>query len=69
MSLAEALDRFKARLKPKVRIEVLLCQPKDVNEAMEIARIVNGAMATITPEIAAPRQPYYGCMPMEFDNL
>lgn len=68
MSPAEALDTFKRGLKKKIRGELILRDPKDVNEAIALAQRIQSTMS-ISEQPEGRPQPYYGPMPMELGNL
>ncbi|CAM6102665.1 unnamed protein product [Calypogeia fissa] len=68
MSPVEALDTFKRGLKKKIRGELILCDPKDVNEAIALAQRIQSTISISEQQVDRPQQ-YYGPMPMELGNL
>ncbi|CAM6088233.1 unnamed protein product [Calypogeia fissa] len=68
MSPAEALDTFKRGLKKKIRGELILRDPKDVNEAIALAQRIQSTISISEQQVDRPQQ-YYGPMPMELGNL
>jgi hypothetical protein len=68
MSPAEALDTFKRGLKKRIQSELILRDPKDVNEAIALAQRIQSTISITEQPVGRP-QPYYGPMPMELGNL
>ncbi|CAM6126112.1 unnamed protein product [Calypogeia fissa] len=68
MSPAEALDTFKRGLKKKIQGELILRDPKDVNEAIALAQRIQSTISISEQQVDRPQQ-YYGPMPMELGNL
>ncbi len=68
MSPAEALNTLKWRLKKRIQSELILRDPKDVNEAIALAQRIQSTIS-ITKQPVSRTQPYYGPMPMKLGNL
>ncbi|CAM6124588.1 unnamed protein product [Calypogeia fissa] len=54
MNLVEALDTFKRGLKKKIRRELIIRDPKDVNEAIVLAQRIQNTISIMKQPVGRP---------------